>query len=90
MWHITEDSQWTTLRDTGTKPRHDKKSAQQNSGIGMNYLASFSLTCRFHFFVFYFEAKNGKKILNEQLMLISLSSKSINSIYRIYENTGYM
>ena len=41
-----------TLRDTGTKPRHDKKNAKQNSGIGINYLASFSLTRGFHFLLF--------------------------------------
>ena len=52
MWHITEDSQWTTLRGTGTKPRHDKNSVKQNSGIGMNCLASFSRTCGFHFLFF--------------------------------------
>ena len=57
MWHITEDSQWTTLRDTGTKPRQDKKTAKQNSGIGMNYLASFSLTCGFHILFFILKQK---------------------------------
>ena len=55
-------SQWTTLGDTGTKPRHDKGSAKQSSGIGMNYLASFSLTYEFHLLFFYFEAKTGRKL----------------------------
>ena len=77
MWHITEDSQWTTLRDTGTKPMRDKKAQNQNSVIGMNYLASFSLTYGFHFFLFFIL----KQKLEENF---SFSSKSINFIYRTY------
>ena len=41
-------------------------------------------------FIFCFLAKTGRKFLNKQLMLISLSPKSMSFIFRIYENTGYM